>query len=399
MKARALFIFITIVIDSIGIGIIIPVLPDVMRRFISDEALVSSYFGYFIAIYALMQFLASPFLGGLSDRYGRRPILLLSLLGGALDYVLMAFAPSLWVLFLGRVISGLTGANITVAQAYIADVSDDSNRAKNFGMMGAGFGLGFIIGPAIGGLLGGHNVAYPFLAAAAFSFLNFLFGLFVLPESLPENMRRHVEIKKLNPFRSLSHVFRPSPIRGFIFVFILLQLAGQVHPAVWTLFTEYQFGWTAGQVGLSLSMVGVLSAISQGWLTGIVVKKLGEFKTALAGTFGCALAFMLFATATQGWMMYAILAGSSIFWVGQPALQSLVSKHTPPQEQGELQGSLMSLMSLCSIATPLIATSLFAHFTHGERATAFAGAPYVFAAIASFASLAIMLRLKPEEVA
>jgi DHA1 family tetracycline resistance protein-like MFS transporter len=214
---------------------------------------------------------------------------------------------------------------------------------------------------------------------------------------LPKKSRRQVEILKLNPFRSLGHVFRPSPIRGLIFVFILFSLAGQVHPSIWTLFTEYRFGWTPGQVGISLALVGVLSAISQGWLTGIVVKKLGEFKTVLYGAFGCAVGFVLYAVATQGWMMYAILIATAVFWVGQAPLQSLISKHTPSSEQGELQGSLMSLMSLTSVATPLIATSLFSHFTASGRASIFAGAPYAFAAVVSFASWFILLKLSRDE--
>lgn len=384
VKGSTLFIFITIVIDAIGIGIIIPTLPDVVRRFTADEALVSSYFGYFLSVYALMQFIASPLLGNLSDRFGRRPVLLLSLLGGALDYVAMAFAPSLFFLFMGRIIAGLTGANFTVAQAYIADVSDDQNRAKNFGLIGAGFGLGFIIGPAVGGLLGGMGVMYPFLAAAAFNFLNFLFGIFVLPESLPVEHRRKVELKRLNPFKSLSHVFRPSPIRRLIFVFIAFQLASQVHPAIWTLYTEYRFGWTTGEVGLSLAAVGILSAISQGWLTGVVVKKFGEYPTAFWGALGCTVEYVLFGFATQGWMMYVIMVLGSMFWVAIPPLQSLISKNTPPSEQGELQGSLVSLMSLASIVTPLIATNLFSYFTHGVSMS-FAGAPYLFAGLSCFA--------------
>ena len=381
MKARLLFIFITIAIDAIGIGMIIPTLPDIMRRFMSDEAAVSQYFGYFLAVYSLMQFLASPLLGGLADRFGRRPVLLISLLGGAFDYVLMAFAPSLWLLFVGRVVAGLTGANFSVAQAYMADISTDENRAANFGMIGAGFGLGFIVGPVLGGLLGAHDLAYPFLAAALLNFLNFLFGYFVLPESLPPESRRKVEVKKLNPFRTLAHVFSPSPIRRLVFVFILVQLASQVHPTIWTLFTEHRFGWSAKEVGVSLAMVGVMSAFSQGWLTGVVVKKLGEYKTALLGTFGCAVAFVCFALAMKAWMMYAILLGSSVFWVGQAPLQSLISKDIPPSEQGELQGTLVSLMSLTAIATPLLVTVIYAHFSSG---------PYLFAALISFIAWAVL---------
>lgn len=393
-KAGMLFIFITVTLDMVGIGLVIPSLPDIMRRFVSSETSVSEYFGYFIALYALMQFIASPLLGALSDRFGRRSILLVSLFVAGLDYLLMAYAPTLEILFIGRVISGLTGANITVAMAYVADVSDDKNRSANFGLIGAAFGLGFIIGPAIGGLLGHAGPHYPFLVAAGMNLLNFLFGFFILPESLPKENRRSIDMRKTNPLTSLLKAFKARHLLGLLFVHFLFQLAGQTHPSIWTLYTETRFQWTTAQVGLSLALVGLLSAISQAWLTRIMIPKIGERRAVVLGALGYAVSFALFGFANQGWMMYAILIFSSIFWICQPALQALISHNTPSQEQGELQGTLVSLSSLASIITPLVATKLFSVFTADHQGLYIPGAPYYFAAFVALISWAIMMRQK-----
>ena len=396
-RGRLIFIFITIMLDCIGIGIIIPALPDVMRRFVSNESLVAAYFGYFISIYALLQFLSSPFLGALSDRYGRRPILLLSLIGAALDYVLMAFAPNLWILFIGRMISGLTGANMTVATAYIADISDDKNRAANFGLIGAAFGIGFILGPALGGVLGAHNVHYPFLAAALFNGLNFLFGLFILPESLPAEKRRtHIPTHELNPFRSFRHVFRPSPTRALVIVFVLFQLAGQVYPSTWTLYTEHKFQWTAAQVGFSLAVFGILAAISQAWLSRIILPKVGEKNAVIFGAFGLTATFILLALAHSTAQIYMVVVGSGIFWISSPALQSVITAGTPSNEQGSLQGSLNGLTSLTSIVSPIVATYLFAAFSNPAHSIYFPGAPFIYGAFMYAISCAVVLKKRSQ---
>ena len=376
-KASLLFVFCTIALDSIGIGIIIPALPDVVRRFVTGEADVSKIYGYFIAIYALLQFLSSPLLGGLSDRFGRRPVLLVSLLGAAIDYFFMAFAPTLPLLFLGRIVSGITGASYTVASAYIADISDDSNRTKNFGVIGAGFGLGFIIGPAIGGFLASYGSQYPFLAAGAFNLMNFLFGLFVLPESLPPEKRRKIRAAALNPIASLIKVLRMPAIRTLIVVYVLLHLAGQTHPSIWTLYTQHRYGWSTAEVGLSLAAVGLLSAATQAGLAGILVAKLGEARVLVYGALGEAVSFALFGLAYQGWMLYAILLFSCVFWSIQPAIQSLISREVPAHEQGELQGSLMSLASLTGIVNPLIMTWLFAATSDRSSSNYLPGSPYL----------------------
>lgn len=378
-KASNLFIFATVAIDSIGLGIIIPVLPDVIRRFISDDSSVSRYYGLFIATYSLLQFFASPLLGRLSDRFGRRPILLISLFGGAVDYMFMAFAPTLALLWVGRIISGLSGASYTVANAYMADISDDSNRSKNFGLIGAGFGIGFIIGPAIGGLVGSYGPHYAFIAAGLFNLLNFLFGVFVLPESLPKDNRRPLSGDSLNPLGTLGTIFQMPSIRLLAIANTFIFFAGQTHPSIWTLYTQHRFGWTSVQVGISLTVVGVLNAATQGGLTGWLVKKLGERRIVLWGAFLQAIAFSLFGLASSPWMLYAVLFLSAPLWAVGPAFQSLISRGVPPERQGALQGSLMGMISLVSIANPLVMTNLFSLTSDRSASWYLPGSPYLLA--------------------
>ena len=377
-----LFIFITIVLDAIGIGIIIPIWPEVIRRFGTDPSFVSQYFGYFISVYALMQFVASPLLGSLSDKYGRRSVLLVSLLGSGLDYILMAFAPSMSILFLGRILSGLTGANQTVASSYIADISTNENRTANFGMIGAAFGIGFVLGPAIGGFVGTFGHQWPFIVASILTLTNFLFGLFVLPESLPIEKRRHIELSRLNPFKSLTKILFHSKVSLLIWVYFLINLAGQVHPSIWTLYTTYKFHWTSLQVGLSLTAVGVSFGLGQGFATRIITPKIGEKNSVKYGTMLLALSYFLYAIVSQGWMLYPIIALMIVCGVVMPSIQSLISKDTPPEKQGELQGSLVSLMSLTSIMGPLLYTSLFSYYTQIDHVI-FPGAPYIAATVIS----------------
>lgn len=386
------FIFFTILLDAMGIGLIIPVLPEVLRRFNADPSFVNQYYGWFIASYALLQFLASPILGALSDRYGRRPVLLASLLGAGIDYLIMAFTGSFAVLFLGRIVSGLTGAGQTVASAYMADISDDSNRSANFGLIGAAFGIGFIFGPALGGILGKWGPMAPFVAAAVLNLLNFFFGFFILPESLPPEKRRKLELKKMNPIASLKGVLGPHVPLLFVAVYFLAYLAGQSHPAVWTLFTEHKFNWNSFDVGLSLSLVGVFVAIGQGFLTRIIIPKIGEEKAVIYGILFNFVAYFLYAIATQGWMMYAIIPLMALAGLEGPALQSIISKNTPSEEQGELQGTLIALASLTSVIGPLIFVWLFDRFTAKATGAEFAGAPYMFAALITLLSLFMVMK-------
>ncbi|MBX3017955.1 MAG: TCR/Tet family MFS transporter [Bdellovibrionaceae bacterium] len=399
-SASVKFIFATILLDALGIGLLIPVMPDVIRRFSQDPQVVNTYFGYFVAVYALMQFVASPILGSLSDRYGRRPVLLLSLLCAGLDYLLMVFSPNLWVLFLGRVISGLTGASMTVASSYMADVSTDENRSANFGMIGAAWGMGFIFGPALGGLIGEYGFYWPFVLAAIMNLLNFAFGYFILPESLPESLRRPLDASKLNPFASLAKILRPSPISALVYVFFLLFLAGNSHPAIWTLYSEYKFDWSAQDVGLSLSFVGLTMAFSQGYLTRVVIPKFGERRSMMIGLVFYFIGFLCWALITQGWMVYVVSAATILAGITMPALQSIVTAHVPADRQGELQGSLISLGSLAAIFAPLLYTWLFTTFTGPNAVAEFPGMPYLVAgAICALCAPVLMIALRRLPVA
>ncbi len=389
--ASVQFIFITILLEWIGNGIVIPILPDVIRRFGHGPDFVNHYFGYFVSVYALMQFLASPVLGSLSDRFGRRPVLLFSLLGAGLDFILMAMAPNLAILFLGRIISGLTGAGMTVATSYIADVSEDHNRAANFGLIGAAIGLGFIIGPVLGGVFGNIHPLAPFWVAAVLNLINFAFGYFVLPESLPASQRRKISWRQLNAFASLKKVLRPSPVLGFIMVYFLSFLAGQVHPSIWTLYTQLKFQWTAFEVGLSLSVVGLSVAFCSGYLTRVLIPKWGEFKALFIGLVSSVVGYLCYALATQGWMMYATMLIAILTGLVGPSLQSLISRGVPSQEQGELQGSLISLASLTAIIGPLFYTDIFARFTSESSNIHFPGSGYVAAAGISVICILVLI--------
>ncbi len=382
------FIFATIMLDMIGIGLIIPVLPDVIRRFIADPGQVTENFGYFIAVYAVMQFVASPILGGFSDQFGRRPILLGSLLGAGIDYIFMALAPTLNLLFLGRIIAGLTGASMTVANSYIADISDDSNRSSNFGMIGAAFGIGFIAGPIIGGLLGQLSPQMPFYGAAVLNILNFLFGLFILPESLKKENRRVVNWRKLNPFTTIVNTMKIPGMSLFVLTYALLFLAGNVHPSIWTLYTESKFGWNSIQVGVSLSFVGLIYGMSQSLLTSKLVPKWGESKSLVIGIFFNAFGFLLYGIAPYGWMMYGIMVVSALQGLSMPCLQSIMTKKVDVRYQGELQGGLVSVGSVTAILSPLIYTH---SFNWGSQSGEYIllGAPYFVASV--FGLLALFL--------
>ena len=376
----------------LGIGLIIPVLPDVIRRFSVDPSEVNHLFGYFVATYAAMQFLASPILGNLSDRFGRRPVLLVSLFGASIDYLFMAFAPSLKFLFVGRVISGLTGASMTVANSFMADISDDSNRSANFGLIGAAFGLGFIVGPLLGGALGHFGAHIPFLAAAALNFINFIFGVFILPESLSFEKRRSIEWSKFNPFSSVVKILKPSVILSYVVIYLLLFLAGNVHPSIWTLYTEHKFAWTSLQVGISLSFVGLIYGFSQAVLTKKIVPIWGETKALQVGIFFNAIGFVLYAVAPYGWMMYAIMIVSSLSGLAMPCLQSMMTKLVEPNRQGELQGGLVSLSSVASILAPLIYTNTFNWSIQSGSWLKFEGLPYLIAAIIVFVGWLVLQR-------
>lgn len=372
------FIFITLLIDVIGLGIIIPVVPKLIQELIhGDVSEAAKYGGWLTFAYAITQFLFSPLVGNLSDKFGRRPVLLLSLFGFSLDYLLLAFAPTITWLFIGRIIAGITGASITTAAAYIGDISTNENRAKNFGMIGAAFGLGFIIGPVIGGLLGQYGARVPFYAAAILCLFNFLYGYFILPESLSKKHRREFNIKRANPVGSLISLKKYPSLIGLVAAVFLLHTASHAVQSNWSYFTMYQFKWDETMVGLSLGVVGILVALVQGGLIRWINPKLGDVKSIYVGMALYTLGMFLFGFATQSWMMFAFLIPYCLGGIAGPALQAVIASQVPANEQGEIQGTLTSLVSAAAIIGPPLMSTVFYYFTHNEAPFTFAGAPFI----------------------
>jgi len=376
------FIFITMLIDVIGWGIIIPVIPGLIEELIQGDISEAAKVGGWITfVYAITQFVFAPLIGNLSDQYGRRPIILISLLGFTLDYILLALAPSITWLFIGRIIAGITGASITTASAYIADISTIENRAKNFGMIGAAFGLGFIIGPVIGGLLGQYGARVPFYAAAALCFLNFLYGYFILPESLPKEKRSVLNLKKANPIGSFLHLKKYPKLIGLASSMFLLYVASHAIQSNWSFFTMYKFNWDEKMVGISLGVIGLLVALVQGVLIRWVNPWLGNEKSIYAGFFLYSLGMLLFTFANQSWMMFIFLIPYCLGGIAGPALQAVISIQVPETEQGKIQGTLTSLMSASAIVGPPLMTGIFYYFTKEQTPFEFAGAPFLLASI------------------
>ena len=393
-----IFIFITIVIDVLGIGIIIPVLPKILLE-LTGKGLseASQYSGYLMASYAIMQFIFSPIIGGLSDKFGRRPVILVALFGFFLDYMILVYAPTIGWLFVGRILAGITGASFTTATAYIADISNDENRSKNFGMVGAAFGLGFILGPPIGGLLGDIGTRVPFMFAAGLSLINALYGYFILPESLSKENRREFSWKRANPVGSLKNLGRYPALLGLVGALFCLQIAGQTHPSTWSYFTMKEFGWNLKQVGWSLAFVGLIVAIVQGGLNRIINPKIGDRNSVIIGLLFYGMGFMLFSIATTGWMMYIYMIPFGLGGIAGPSLQSLITKQVAPNEQGELQGGITSLQSVTTIIGPLIASNLFSYYSDGQDHFQFPGAAFFMAGLLTFLALGIALRSFPKK--
>lgn len=380
-NASIVFILVTLLLDTLGIGVILPVLPGLISSFFGDNPTAASpYYGAFISLYAAMQFLFAPIIGGLSDRYGRRSVILISLLGAVLNYVLLSVAPSLWLLFVGRVIAGITGANFAAAGAYIADVSPPEKRAQSFGLMGAAFGLGFILGPAIGGVLGGVHVRLPFMIAAVLNLVNFLYGLLVLPESLlPEN-RRAFSLRRANPLAVLDGLRRNPLVLGLAVTVFLVNMAQNILQAVWALYTKQLFGWRFFDVGLSLTAVGFSAALVQGGLIRAMMPRLGERRVGLLGLLMCMVGYVSFGLARNGFWMCAGILPFALGGLAMPAAQAMISREVGPTEQGELQGALTSLSSLSAVTGPLLGTSLFHRFSPANSGLHLPGAPFFAAA-------------------
>lgn len=376
------FIFFTVLVDVIGIGLIIPVIPTLLQKLSGADLSQAAWIGGLLMIsFSGMQFLFAPVLGELSDRFGRRPVLLFALFGLGIDYFLHAYAPSLGWLFAGRLIAGIGGASFTVATSYIADVSSSENKAKNFGLIGAAFGIGFILGPVIGGFCARWGVQVPFFVAGILTLLNFAYGLAFIPESLPPARRRKINFMKMIPFVSLINLGKYKPVLGMIMAFSLVNLAGQVMPAIWSFFTMKMYNWNETWVGISLGVVGLLVGIVQAVLIGIIVKSLGSKKVIMLGFFCWTVGMILFCSAMYEWILLIALFPYVLGGIAGPTMQGMLSNSVSPSEQGNLQGTLTQLMSLNTIIGPLMYTALFYQFTTATATLYFPGVPFAAASI------------------
>ena len=392
-NGAAAFIFVTILLDMFALGLILPILPKLVESFVdNDTATAARIFGVFGTAWAAMQFVFSPILGGLSDRFGRRPVVLLSNFGLALDYVLMALAPSLAWLFVGRVISGITSASISTSFAYIADITPAERRAAVFGKVGAAFGAGFILGPALGGLLGGMDPRLPFWVAAGLSFANTLYGLLILPESLPSHRRSPFRWKSANPLGAL-HLLRSSRVlAGLSVMNFFAQLAHVVLPSVFVLYAAYRYGWDTATVGLTLALVGVCAMVVQGAAVGPIVRRLGERNALLLGL-GCgAIGFLIFGAAPTGRLFWIGIPVMALWGVAGAATQALMTQLVTPEQQGQLQGATNSVQSVSQLVGPFLFTLTFAYFIGAQAPLKLPGAPFLLAAALLVLALLIAAR-------
>ncbi len=394
-KAAIAFILLTLFIDILGIGIVIPVLPQLVKQFVGgDTAMAGRYVGVIGASYALMQFLFAPILGALSDRFGRRPIILASLFGLGVDFLVQGLAPNIGWLFFGRLFAGVMGASITTANAYIADISTRETRARNFGLVGMMFGLGFIIGPALGGLLGQWSLRLPFFVSAGLALSNWLYGYFILPESLPPEKRSSFTIAKANPLGTVGRLRRYPIVAGLSLTLLCSSLAQRGLENVWVLYTNYRYGWDELTNGLALGLVGLMAAIVQGGLVRRVIGRFGERRAIIAGLSVWSLSFLGYGLATQGWMIPVIIVFGSISGFCSPAIQSIVAANVDPSDQGKIQGAITSLISLTNIIAPIVFTAgLFSYFTSERAPIELPGAPFFVGSVLLATALVIAVRV------
>lgn len=386
-KPALIFIFFTVLMDVIGFGIIIPVFPrlivDIQGGGMSDASLLG---GWMMFSFSLMQFLFAPVLGNLSDRFGRRPILLASLFGFGIDYILLGFAPNIFWLFVGRIIAGITGASYSTASAYIADVSSPEERGKNFGLIGAAFGLGFIVGPVLGGLLVPFGLRIPFFTAASLTLINWLYGYFILPESLKPEHRRAFDWKKANPVSAVISLKKYPGILVLFVALFFLYMASHSVQSTWSYFTMGEFQWTEAEVGYSLGFVGILVALVQTVFIRLAHRSIGQVGSVYVGIFCYLLGLSVFAFAVNGWWMYVGLIPYCLSGLAGPSMQGLISGKVAPDSQGELQGGLTSMMSITAIVGPPLMTGLYAHFGNPEASLHFPGAAFLMGVVFTFFS-------------
>jgi DHA1 family tetracycline resistance protein-like MFS transporter len=358
------FVLVCVFIDMLGIGLIVPVLPLLVGVFVSSRDEQAMWYGVMSMVFGLMQFIFMPMLGAMSDRVGRRPILMYSMAGMCANFLATAWAPNLACLFIGRVLGGMSSASMSVASAYASDISSHENRSKSFGKIGAAFGLGFICGPMLGGLLGSVNLHLPFYVAAGLSAANLLYGYFMVPESLPASRRTPFDLARVNPFSALARLLRRRDIRGLVVVYALTTFAQMMLHATWVLYTTFRFNWTPRDNGIALFCVGLAAAVVQAGLLAVLLRRFGEVRLSLLGLASGAITFVLYGLATQGWMMYVFILCNLLAFAAGPALQGIISKASGAGEQGELMGSLQSISSIGVIVMPLVGTAILGAVSH-----------------------------------
>lgn len=390
------FILITLVIDALGFGLVVPIVPSLVLQLSGlTVSGASMWVGLLVAAFALMQFVCAPVLGGLSDRFGRRSVLLLSLSGSCANYVLLAWAPSLFWLFLGRLIAGATAANAATATAYIADVTPPRQRAGQFGLVGAMFGVGFVAGPALGGVLGSYGLRLPFVIAAVLAGCNVLYGLFVLPESLPPDRRRRFDWRRANPVGSLRVVMASANLGRLAIAWGCIWFALGALQSTFVLANEARFGWDTRQNGIALALAGLGSAITQGLLVRRIVPALGERRAAIVGGVIGMVSYLCIALAPFGWMVMAGILIQALGAITSPAIQGMVSATATPDRQGETQGALSSVQGLTAIASPLVASAVFSHFTGLSAWIVLPGAPFIVSALAYILAIWAIFGVRP----
>ena len=391
------FVVITVLLDVVGFGVVIPVLPALLVQLTGESVNAAAIHGGWLAFaYAAMQFVCAPVLGNLSDRYGRRPVLLSAIGAFGIDYIVMGLAPTLGWLFLGRVVAGMAGASFTPAYAYVADISPPEKRAQSFGLVSAAFGVGFILGPALGGLLGGLGPRAPFFVAAGLSLANLVYGFFMLPESLPPERRRPFRLERANPLGALAQMRRHPVVLGTLGALFLWMVAHQVMPSTWAFYTKFRFGWSEATIGASLALAGAVMAASQATLLRMLVPRLGERRAALTGIAIACVGYAGYATATVGWMMFAWLATWFFGAIVMPSTNALMSHRVPRDAHGELQGAVASLFSLSTIVGPPLMTQLFGRFSARNAPVHLPGAAFVMSAVLAVACLATYWRVTRE---
>lgn len=391
-KLAVSFVLLTVVIDAMGIGLIMPVTPDLIRELLGKGLAEAALWGGLLsASFAVMQFLCGPAIGSLSDRYGRKPVLLGSLFVVGVDYVIMGFTGSIWVLLIGRVIAGIASATHATATAFVADISKPSEKAQNFGLIGAAFGIGFILGPLLGGVLSEFGSRAPFFGAAALAFANFVFGWIILSETVTDKIRRALEWRRVNPFGALSQVGSLPRGRVLLLIFFIHQIAFFSYPSVWTFYMMEKFGWSPFDVGVSLAVFGITLAVAQGYLIRIIVPRIGEWNSLGLGLIVAILAHIAFAFVGVGWMVYVLIFAMALSFLTTPSLQGIASRATTDDAQGELQGVFTSVGAVATIIGPLVMTAIFGYFASRQAPVYFPGAPYFFAGILDAIALVILL--------